>query len=94
MTVREAVFALPSNENILIAFNGTAREIDRHDALALDAYGDYLVESIRAFAINNAIDYELTLSQKPVKQDTVQRGIFILFGGRRRKPEKQERERV
>lgn len=67
MTVRDAVRVLPDDEKIQIAYAGIVYNLDRNDPLMLDAYGDYLIDRLQAFEINEKIEYELVVALRPVK---------------------------
>ena len=67
MTVKEAIRVLPNDEKIQIAYANIAYDIDRNDPLMLDAYGDYLIESLHAFEISGKIEYELVIAMRPMK---------------------------
>ena len=67
MTVREAVRVLPNDEKIQIAYSGIAYDFQQENPFMLDAYGDYLINSIRAFYINDKIEYELDIAIRPAK---------------------------
>lgn len=67
MTVKDAIRVLPDEEKIQIAYAGFAYSLDKLDPLMLDAYGDYIIDGIRAFAIDNRIEYELVIALRPVK---------------------------
>lgn len=67
MTVKDAISVLPADEKIQIAYANIAYNFDRNDPLMLDAYGDYLIESLQAFEISGNIEYELVIALRPVK---------------------------
>lgn len=64
MTVREAVAALKRAEKIVLGYSDNALPIDRNDALALDAYGDYLVDSISS---DDGKYFEIDIAVRPLR---------------------------
>ena len=67
MTVKDAIRVLPNDEKIQIAYAGLAYPLDRLDPLMLDAYGNYLIDGLRAFEVGGKIEYELIIALRPVK---------------------------
>ena len=71
MTVKDAIRVLPDDEKIQIAYSGNAYAFHKQDPLMLDAYGNYLIDGIRAFYINDKIEYELDIAIRPAKAQEV-----------------------
>lgn len=69
MTVKDALKVLPNNATIQIVHGCSAIKLIREDELMLDAYGDYLLDSIEAFSHEpEAISsYELRIVMRPMK---------------------------
>lgn len=52
---------------VSVAYNGTARDIDRSDPLMVSAYGDFLVSFIRFYTVNGKSVCEISVCSAPVK---------------------------
>ena len=64
MTVRDAVNVLKHAKKIVLGYGANAVPFERSDALMMDAYGDYLVDEIRA---DDGGYYEINIAMKPLK---------------------------
>lgn len=64
MTVKDAVKVLKHAKKIVLGYGANAVPFDRNDALMMDAYGDYLVDEIRA---DDGGYYEINIAMKPLK---------------------------
>lgn len=65
MTVKEAVSVLKNAETIELGCDGKAIKFDKDNFLMLDAYGNYIVDSIQA--VGEDTYYEVNLAMRPVK---------------------------
>lgn len=63
MTVKEVVRLLKSAKSISLRYGDHAVKFDPHDTLAIEAYGDFVVDSI------NCVEghYEVNIAMRPVK---------------------------
>lgn len=67
MTVKDAVGVLKSAKEIRIAWSGFSIPICKDDPLQMDAFGNYVVDSIEAVAaVENS--YEIIIAMVPVKK--------------------------
>lgn len=66
MTIKELLNITPANTDILIAYNGDAKKLDRNNAFELDAFGPYVIEKITA-AAENALEADIMV--RPVRND-------------------------
>lgn len=64
MTVKDAIKVLKHAKNITLAYSANAIIFDINDALMMDAYGDYVVDEIRA---NEEEHFEISIAMRPVK---------------------------
>lgn len=64
ITVKDVLTLLRTTDDIKIAWNGVLVDFDPQSGLDVDAYGDYVVEGIRANG-ENAIEVDLLM--RPVK---------------------------
>lgn len=64
MTVKEATMVLKHAKKIVLGYGANAVPFDKNDALMMDAYGDYLVDEIRA---DEDGYYEVNIAVRPIK---------------------------
>lgn len=64
MTVKEIVSVLKTAKTIVIGYGANAVTFDKNDPLVLDAYGNYLVDSVSA---SDEEYYEVNICMRPVK---------------------------
>ena len=69
MTVAEAVSVLEGAKSIRISWNAVCTEIDPNDEMMMDAYGRYVVKSIRNYF--EAHEFELKIAMRPVKAEEI-----------------------
>lgn len=65
MTVRETVSALRHAERIALGYGANAIHFDPKDPLAMDAYGDYVVDEITT---DDGKYYEVNIAVRPIRQ--------------------------
>lgn len=65
MTVKEVVGVLKTAKKIVLGYGANAVPFDKNDALMLDAYGNYVVDEIRA---DDDGYYEVSIAVKPIKE--------------------------
>ena len=63
MTVKEVVRLLKSAKSISLGYGDHAVEFDPRDTLAIEAYGEFVVDSIRCVDEH----YEVNILMRPVK---------------------------
>ena len=64
MTVREAIGVLRDPKTVILGYGSDSIPFNMHNPVCMDAFGDYLVESI----MGDADDYyEINILMKPVK---------------------------
>lgn len=63
MTVKEVVRLLKSAKSISLGYGDNAVTFDPHDTLAIEAYGDFVVDAINC----NDGHYEVNILMRPVK---------------------------
>ena len=64
MTVKEVTMVLKHAKKIVLGYGANAVPFDKNDALMMDAYGDYLVDEIRA---DEDGYYEVNIAFRPIK---------------------------
>ncbi len=64
MTVKEVVSVLKTAKTISIGYGANAVPFDKDDPLVLDAYGNYVVESVCA---PDEDYYEINICMRPIK---------------------------
>ena len=64
MTVKDAVKVLKTATKIVMGYGANAVAFDKDDPLVLDAYGNYLVDSVSA---SDEEYYEVNICMRPVK---------------------------
>ena len=67
MTVKEVVSVLKTAKTISLGWDGCALQFDKDNPLMLDAYGNYVVDSIQAVGDDEDAYYEVNIAMKPVK---------------------------
>ena len=67
MTVKEVVKVLKTAKTIALGWDGNAINFNKNDVLMMDAYGDYLVDNIRAVGADEDAYYEVNIAMRPVK---------------------------
>ena len=67
MTVKEVVRVLKTAKTISLGWDGCALQFDKDNPLMLDAYGNYVVDSIQAVGDDEDAYYEVNIAMKPVK---------------------------
>ena len=65
MTVKEVVTALKTAEKIVLGYGANALDFDKNNPLALDAYGDYIVDEIQT---DDGKYYEVNVAVRPLRQ--------------------------
>lgn len=65
MTVKEVVAALKTAEKIVLGYGANALDFDKNNPLALDAYGDYIVDEIQT---DDGKYYEVNVAVRPLRQ--------------------------
>lgn len=68
MTVKEVCGILKAAKTIALGWNGASVEFEKGNLLMMDAYGNYVVDSIEA--VGDAEDgyYEVNIAMQPVKK--------------------------
>lgn len=64
MTVKDAIKVLKHAKSIDLTYSANAVPFDHHDALMVEAYGDYVVDEIRS---DRDEHYEISIAMRPVK---------------------------
>ena len=64
MTVKEVVSVLKTAKKIVLGCGANAVPFDKDDSLQLDAFGNYVVDEIRAEGDGY---YEVNIAMRPVK---------------------------
>lgn len=64
MTVREAISVLRDPKTIVLGYGSDSIPFNVYNPVCMDAFGDYIVESIWGDADNY---YEVTIAMKPMK---------------------------
>lgn len=64
MTVREVVKVLKTAKKIVLGYGANAVPFDQNDALMMDAFGNYIVDEIRA---EDDGYYEVNIAVQPLK---------------------------
>ena len=68
MTVKEACGVLKYAKKIALGWGETAVPFDKDNMLMMEAYGDFVVDSIRAYDdIPDQDYYEINIAVRPVK---------------------------
>lgn len=67
MTVKDAVSVLKGARTIALGWDGASITFDKSNLLMVDAYGDYIVDSIRAVGDDEEAYYEVNVAMRPVK---------------------------
>lgn len=68
MTVKEAVSVLKHAKKIALGWGETAIPFDKDNMLMMEAYGNFIVDSIRAYDDVPGEDYyEIDIAVRPVK---------------------------
>ena len=65
MTVKEVVAALRTAKEIVLGYGANVVTFDKNDALMMDAYGNYVVDEIRAEGDGY---YEVNIAVRPIKE--------------------------
>lgn len=65
MTVAETVSLLRDASKVELAWNGSVRDLDINDPIALDAFGDYIVSGIYA---TDEDSFEIVIAVQPVRR--------------------------
>ena len=65
MTVKEACSVLTDSQKLFISWDGCIHQIDPHDEIMMDAFGNYLVKSIAGG--HEEFTYEITVAVKPIR---------------------------
>lgn len=64
MTVKEVVKVLKHAKKIVLGYGANAVPFDKNDVLMMNAFGDYLVDEIRA---DDDGYYEVNIAVQPIK---------------------------
>lgn len=65
MTVKDAIKVLKHAKEVSLTYSANAVPFDHHDALMVEAYGDYVVDEIRS---DREEIYEISIMMRPVKE--------------------------
>lgn len=67
MTVRDVVGILKTAKTIALCRDGSSYKLEKTNALMMDAYGNYVVDSIQAIGNEEEAYYEVNIAMHPVK---------------------------
>jgi hypothetical protein len=67
MTVKEACSVLKHAKTIALGWGESAIEFDKNNLLMMEAYGNFVVDSIRSVGDDSEAYYEVTIAVYPVK---------------------------
>jgi hypothetical protein len=67
MTVKEAVSVLKHAKTIALGWGESAIQFDKDNLLMVEAYGNFVVESIRSVGDDTEAYYEVNIAVMPVK---------------------------
>lgn len=67
MTVKEAVSVLKNAKTIALGWGESAIEFDKDNLLMMEAYGNFIVDSIRSVDDDEEAYYEVNIAVFPVK---------------------------
>lgn len=67
MTVKEAVSVLKHAKTIALGWSETAIPFDKDNSLMMEAYGNFVVDSIRSVGDDEEAYYEVNIAVYPVR---------------------------
>ena len=67
MTVKEVCGILKTAKTIALGWNGASIEFEKSNPLMMDAYGNYVVDSIEAVGDSEDGYYEVNIAAQPMK---------------------------
>jgi hypothetical protein len=67
MTVKDAVSVLKHAKTIALGWGESAIEFDKDNLLMMEAYGNFVVDSIRSVGDDSEAYYEVNIAVYPVK---------------------------
>lgn len=67
MTVKDAVSVLKNAKTIALGWGESAIEFDKDNLLMMEAYGNFIVDSIRSVGDDEEAYYEVNIAVFPVK---------------------------
>lgn len=67
MTVKDAVSVLKNAKTISLGWDGCAIEFKADNLLMMEAYGNFVVSSIRSVGDDSEAYYEVDIAMSPVK---------------------------